>query len=489
MAKVNVLIAQGGGPTSVINGSLASAIREFNKYRGDVIGSVFVALYGAAGILNEDILDVSDIDDTTLDGLEQTVCAAAGSSREKLNTEKKRSRVLDVFDAHNIHLFALIGGGDTASTVREINKAAEKRTYGLVCHHILKTVDNDGYGLFSPGWGTAGRWVRDATMSLIKEVDAMGGIQLLLSMGRDSGWITAMSAHAFFAEGKDKSNIQRIYTPETGFSLERFAHECIDTYKNNGKMVINVSEGVQEDGCPVSLTERLAKEEAEKSAALQIMCSNARIIEAMRSNAGNDLTPSHIDKLILEYSKNAPQNIQHDQHGQVAYGEIRTINQTDWLAEYLQSAFSTKHGRKIRVRGNSLYYTGRCPLYISSLDLLGALRVGEKAAQDALAHVSETGVVNSTYGASVVIGGEVISEDMQAECIPLEKMVHEDTGKGIQYKMPEKYMQWDGPTNDFLEYSKPLIECEVIHAESSRFIDFTDDTFSLVDKKLSPFME
>ncbi|MBD3390841.1 MAG: hypothetical protein GF418_02310 [Chitinivibrionales bacterium] len=495
MVLSNVLVAQGGGPTSVINGSLAATIREFKKHAGDKIGRVYVALHGASGILTETMVDATDLSDAALDGLSQTVCAAAGSSREKLDSEQKRNRAIDVLDAHDVHILQLIGGGDTASTVAEINKSAGRRRYDLICQHILKTVDNDGYGLFSPGWGTAGRWVHDGTLSLIKEVDAMPGIQLLLSMGRDSGWITAMSTHAFLAEGTDKRGIQRIYTPETGFTLERFGDECLETFGKYGKLIVNVSEGVQEDGCPVSLTERLVEEVSNNTAALSALMGDQRVVHLCRQLAGefskldktdprSKLTYDSLNRLINDYAGVEAAGVQRDQHGQVAYGEIRTVNLTDWLAGYLQSTLTDKLGRKIRVRGNALYYTARCPVYISKLDLLGAELVGRKAAADAIAHMGDGGSVSGTYGASVVLAGDTIGPDITAESVPLEKMTDLSTGRGIQYQMPADYMTNDGPTDAFLKFSRPLITCDSVAADPAKFVDFTDGSHPAVESKL-----
>src|SRR3989344_6136449 len=204
----NVAIAQGGGPTSVINGSLSAAIREYQKYKNDKINNIYIALYGTDGLLNEELVDVTNISRSDLENLEQTICASAGSSRTKLDTNKKKTRVLDVLDAHDIHILNLIGGGDTALTAAEISRIAKSKNYDLICQHILKTIDNDGYGLFSPGWGTCGVWQQDSTLSFIKEVEAIPSIIIAVSMGRDSGWITAMTTHAFLADGKDKRYMQ-----------------------------------------------------------------------------------------------------------------------------------------------------------------------------------------------------------------------------------------------------------------------------------------
>ncbi len=453
MGTKSALIAQGGGPTSVINSSLSAAIRELQKYRKNTIDRIFIALFGAEGILHENLLDVSGLSSGQLDDLELTVCAAAGSSRTKPNSEPRRQRVLQVLEAHNIRLLFLIGGGDTASTVGEINTSAERLGYDIICFHILKTVDNDGYGLFSPGWGSAARAVRDATVSLIKEVDAMPGIQLLLSMGRDSGWITAASSAAFLAEGRNKRRLQRIYTPETGFTLDRFTEECTETFERYGKLVVNVSEGLQEDGADISFTEHL----------------------------------------LRKYMVDREEALHADDHGQISFGDVRSVNTTDWLADYLGNVLRQRTGRRIRVRGNSLYYTARCPLLVPPLDLEAGRLVGKQAVDDSMMYLGAEGQTG-TYGGSVVIKGspkrDVITSPLKAVTVELEKMCNKKTGKGIQYKMPDELMTTDGPRKRFFEYSNEIINGDVIVIDPKRFITFTDvKKDDLVEKKLPPYGE
>jgi len=492
MNLVNVVIAQGGGPTSVINGTLAAAIREYQKGVGGKIGRIYVALNGADGLLGEELVDVTEISESDLDNLEQTICAAAGSARTKMDNDSKRGRLIDVLERHNIHILNLIGGGDTASTVAEINKVAEKRGYNLISEHIMKTIDNDGYGLFSPGWGTTGVWERDATLSLIKEIEAMPGAALGVSMGRDSGWITAMTTHAFLAEGKDKRYMQKIYTPETGFTLEGFVDECCDAYvRAKGRLVVNLSEGVQEDGCDVSFHQRLVEEEAQNRELLSKILGYRTIVDQICLKFGsNNVLP-----LVNDYAGVADAGLMHDDHGNIAYGEIRTINLADFAAGYLQAAMIEKLGlQKLRVRGNTYGYPQRCPQLISYLDLLGGKLVGQKAAQYAFDHISGrngNSQVNETYGKSVVLKGapgkDIISDKMEAEVVDLDKIANLETGKGIQYQMPAELMTRDGPTDDFIEYSRPLIECEIIRVDPRRFVSFTDDSIPMVKKKLPAY--
>jgi 6-phosphofructokinase len=491
MSLVNVVLAQGGGPTSVINASLAAAIREYQRYVGDKIGKIYVAINGTDGLLNEELVEVTNMSEHDLGGLEQTICAAAGTSRVKLDTDHKRERIIEVLGAHNINIVNLIGGGDTASTVAEINKVAEKQKYNLVCMHILKTVDNDGYGLFSPGWGTTGLWQRNAVLSLIKEVDSAPGAILTSSMGRDSGWITAMTTHAFFAENKDRRYMQRIYTPETGFTLDRFVSESCETFSyTKGKLIINVSEGVQEDGCKISLHERLANEAAADSDLITRILKDAQISQAAKALIKND---TEFARLLQRHTGASANGTAVDEHTNPSYGDIRGVNLADWLAGYLENGMKDRLGLpKLKIRAITFGHVQRCPIDIAYLDWYGARLEGQKAASTTVEFIVGGGgnsSIQRMYGGSVVLNSgdiahpRLISKSMQAEVVTLDKMTNLATGKGIQYKMPPEFMTRDGPTQSFLEYSRPMIEGKVIRANPHRFIDFTLPSVSRAEKK------
>ena len=499
MGLTNVLLAQGGGPTSVINGSLAAAIREYQKHKDDKIGRIYVAQHGADGILNENLVDVTDMSEAQLDGLEQTICAASGSARTKIDTKEKKQRALDVFEAHGINVVNLIGGGDTALTVADMNKAADDKGYNLITEHIMKTVDNDGYGLFSPGWGTIGMWQRDATLTFIKEIEAMPGAMLGVSMGRDSGWITAMTTHAFLAEGKDKRHMQRIYTPETGFSLDRLTDECCEAYKNSDRrLIINISEGVQEDGCDVSLHERLGLKEASDRTTLSNVLSNPDVTDAIIKTLKTSQEREKFKELAQGYAGAAAAGVQRDAHNNVSYGELRSVNLADWAADYVAAAVKERLNlKKFRVRGNTFGYMQRCSPTISSLDLYGAKLVGQEAARNAIGRIKSDGegnsYVNKTYGASIVLfdaqdeGSRVITQNLKAKAVSLDNIADMEKKHGIQYQMPPEFMSPQGPTKAFLEYSRALVECDALRADPTKFVNFTDASVKKVDKKLEAY--
>ena len=137
----NCLTAQSGGPTSVINASLAGVITEALNH--ECIEEIYGGLNGILGILNEDLVDLASESQQTIRGLRYTPSSALGTSRYKLKRSQDFERVLQVFEAHNIHFFFYIGGNDSQDTADKISKLAQERGYSLRVIGIPKTVDND----------------------------------------------------------------------------------------------------------------------------------------------------------------------------------------------------------------------------------------------------------------------------------------------------------------------------------------------------------
>ena len=132
----NLLVAQSGGPTSVINASLAGVIQEAGRH--DCIEEIYGGANGILGILNEEIIDINDERARTIDGLKYTPAAALGTCRYKIDFKKKAEkaakdmdRLFQVFEAHNIRYFAYIGGNDSQDTSHKIHEEAVKRNYAM----------------------------------------------------------------------------------------------------------------------------------------------------------------------------------------------------------------------------------------------------------------------------------------------------------------------------------------------------------------------
>ena len=175
MAKLTgkVLIAQGGGPTAVINQSLVGAVLESRKF--PEVTRVYGATNGVRGIVNEDFLDLSQETTHNLEQVAGTPSSALLSTRDKPDDAYCRE-IFKVCQAHDVRYFFYIGGNDSADTVRIVNLNAESAGYDMRCIHIPKTVDNDlVVNDHTPGFGSAARYVAQAFMGLNLDNRALPG--------------------------------------------------------------------------------------------------------------------------------------------------------------------------------------------------------------------------------------------------------------------------------------------------------------------------
>ena len=144
----NLLVAQSGGPTAVINASIAGVIQEAGKH--EQIEEIYGGLNGIYGILNEDIIDLQDESNRAVEGLKYTPAAALGTCRYKIDFKKKpeqaaqdMDRLFEVFQAHNIRFFFYAGGNDSQDTAHKIHEEAIKRSWEMRVIGVPKTIDND----------------------------------------------------------------------------------------------------------------------------------------------------------------------------------------------------------------------------------------------------------------------------------------------------------------------------------------------------------
>ncbi|MGI6225654.1 MAG: 6-phosphofructokinase [Peptococcales bacterium] len=241
MKTGKILIAQGGGPTAVINQSLVGIILESKKYAQ--VSKIYGALRGIEGIINEDFVDLTQETIQNLEKVAQTPSAALLSTRIKPDS-KYCHEIFKVLKAHDIRYFFYIGGNDSADTVRIVNEEAKRANYELRAIHVPKTIDNDlMVNDHSPGYGSAARFVVQAFSGINLDVNALGGVYIGIVMGRNSGFLTASSAIAQVYRD-DGPNL--IYLPERIFSLEKFLNDVKKVYDKYGKCVIAVSEGIKD---------------------------------------------------------------------------------------------------------------------------------------------------------------------------------------------------------------------------------------------------
>ncbi len=247
MKKGNMLIAQSGGPSMVINQSLVGAVLAARDNKS--VGKIYGALHGIQGILEEHLIDLRKESRKTLEAVANTPSSALGSVRRKPTAEDCQAifRVLRKLD---IRYFFYIGGNDSAETVHIINEEAVKEEYGICCFHIPKTIDNDlRESDHTPGYGSAARFVACAVKGDDLDNRALGGVKIDVIMGRNAGFLTAAAA---LAREDDDDGPHLIYLPERPFSIEGFVKDVKSAMRKFGRCVVAVSEGIADkDGTPI----------------------------------------------------------------------------------------------------------------------------------------------------------------------------------------------------------------------------------------------
>ncbi|NUM42749.1 MAG: diphosphate--fructose-6-phosphate 1-phosphotransferase, partial [Leptospiraceae bacterium] len=189
-----VVIAQGGGPTAVINQSLVGAVLESRKF--SQVTRVYGAVNGVTGILNEDFVDLTQETTHNLEQVATTPSSALFSTREKPD-EKYCKEMFNVMKAHDVRYFFYIGGNDSSETLRIVNEEAKNANYEFRAIHIPKTIDNDlVLNDHTPGYGSAARFVAQAFIGANLDNMALSGVYIGVVMGRQSGFLTASSALA-----------------------------------------------------------------------------------------------------------------------------------------------------------------------------------------------------------------------------------------------------------------------------------------------------
>lgn len=246
-AKANALVLQSGGPTAVINQTLAGILTSA-RLHSKHIKTVFGAFHGLHGLLYENLLDLGSLPEQVLQGLAHTPGAALGSARIKPKNEDL-DRLFDVFREHNIRYVFYIGGNDSAEAAQLIRSEANQRKHDLHILHVPKTIDNDLMETdHCPGYGSVARVA--AHILLGDDLDNRSfynGIKINICMGRHAGWIAAASALARrCVENEDPENCgpHLIYMPEHKFSEEQFINDVQSTYDRLGRATVVVAEGI-----------------------------------------------------------------------------------------------------------------------------------------------------------------------------------------------------------------------------------------------------
>ncbi len=249
----NAVVGQSGGPTAVINSSLAGVIDAALSSKD--IDTVYGMSYGIEGFMAEMLIDLGKESPEVIKGLRSTPSSALGSSRYKL-ADEDLPKILEILKKYSIRHFFLIGGNDTMDTIHRVEKYCNEQGYELYGIGIPKTVDNDLYGTdHTPGFPSAARYnMLSVAQSgvLARDMQKVDKFVIYQTIGRDAGWLAAATALA----KRDESDAPHlIYCPERPFDKDEFledAEACMEKY---GWVSIVVSEGLlYEDGSPVSAT-------------------------------------------------------------------------------------------------------------------------------------------------------------------------------------------------------------------------------------------
>lgn len=380
MAKLSgkVVIAQGGGPTAVINQSLVGAVIECRKFPG--IDRVWGAVHGVSGIVKEAFVDLTEATTQNLELIAQTPCAALGSTRDKPDKAYCK-KIFEVFKKHNVRYFFYIGGNDSADTVRIVNESAAEEGYELRAIHIPKTVDNDlPVTDHCPGFGSAAKFVACAFNGVNCDNFSLKGVYIGVVMGRHAGWLTAA---ACIARKHEDDGPHLIYLPERQFSIETFLADVEKVYKKYGRCMVAVSEGVW---------------------------------------ANTDEKGRHIP-LAADLMRKACMEPQRDAHGNV---QLSGGALADELAAAVKRELKIK-----RVRADTFGYLQRSfPGIYSEVDAREAREVGEKAAHFACWHNVDGSVVIKREGDYAVSYGLADLKEVAAQTriVPDEYINEEGNG-------------------------------------------------------------
>lgn len=255
--KGNVIVGQSGGPTAVINSSLAGV---YKTALACGAGKVYGMRYGIEGLLNEKYVDLSEHlkSDLDVEILKHTPASYLGTCRYKLppheGNEELYEKIFTILEKLEIEVFTYIGGNDSMDTIKQLSDyaAANGKTQRFM--GVPKTIDNDlPITDHTPGFGSAAKYIATS----IKEVlcDGRGFantpiVTIIEIMGRNAGWLTGAAA---LAKTQDCEGVDLIYLPEVAFDTKEFVEEVKELMKKKSTVFVAISEGIRTaDGTYIS---------------------------------------------------------------------------------------------------------------------------------------------------------------------------------------------------------------------------------------------
>ncbi len=251
LPKGNAIIGQSGGPTSVINASLAGIIDSAKKFDG--IDRIFGMRFGIEGFMAENIIDLGAQSNDIITELKTTPSSALGSCRHKLKQEDL-PKILELLKKYNIRYFFLIGGNDTMDTINRVEEYAKSKGYNLAGIGVPKTVDNDLFGTdHTPGFPSAARYMAMSVKQagvLARDMRKVDQFVVYQCIGREAGWLVGATA---LAKDNPDDAPHIMCFPERAFDKEKFLADVKACYDKHGFVSIVCGEGITyANGTPVS---------------------------------------------------------------------------------------------------------------------------------------------------------------------------------------------------------------------------------------------
>jgi 6-phosphofructokinase 1 len=242
--KGKLVVAQSGGPTAVINASLAAILQEASRHAQ--FSGIYGLVHGIEGALNEELIDLKQESQETMRRLAYTPASILGSCRHKLS-DADYERILTVFRAHDVRYFVYIGGNDSMDTCHRISALAASTGYELRVMGVPKTIDNDlALTDHTPGYGSAAKFVALAARDAGRDLEAMAtfdDVTILETMGRNAGWLAAASV---LGKESEEEAPHLIYVPEAPFDEARFLEDVAQVHSQLGRVFVVVCEGLRD---------------------------------------------------------------------------------------------------------------------------------------------------------------------------------------------------------------------------------------------------
>lgn len=296
--KGNIIVGQSGGPTAVINSSVAGVFSAAKKLG---VEKIYGMVHGIQGFLEENIVDLKDEikDEVDVELLKRTPSAYLGSCRYKLpkieENKEVYEKIFQILEKNNIEAFFYCGGNDSMDTIKMLSEYAADHGKSQRFIGVPKTIDNDlPITDHCPGYASASKYIATSMKEIIRDNASFGAdkptICIVEIMGRHAGWLTAAAA---LSRGEDCSGPDAIYVPERTFDIEKFMKKVKHLAATKASVVIAVSEGLaladgrfvcelgnesasvdafghkQLSGCAVTLADLVAAETGLKTRAIE----------------------------------------------------------------------------------------------------------------------------------------------------------------------------------------------------------------------------